>query len=208
MRGLVVTGTDTGVGKTVFAAALAAALGARYWKPVQSGLDGETDSETAIRLGLDPALVLPESYRLTTPASPHLAARLDGTAIAPASLTPPATTDGRPLVIEGAGGLLVPLTDDTLFADLFARWTLPAILCARTALGGINHALLSLEALRARRIPVLGVAFIGDDAPETVAAVARFSGAKILGRLPRLDPLTADTLAPAFRAAFNPDDFR
>ncbi|GLK79778.1 dethiobiotin synthase [Methylopila turkensis] len=202
MTPIVATGTDTGVGKTVVAAALAAALGAHYWKPVQAGLDEATDSETVARLaGLNPERVLPEAYRLRTPASPHLAAELDGVAIEVDRLDPP-SVDG-PLVIEGAGGLLVPLTRDVLTIDLFARWGFPAVLVARTALGGINHALLSLEALKARRIPIAGVAFVGDDNPDTIATIAAFSGAKVLGRLPRLDPLTPETLKAAFAAGFD-----
>lgn len=204
---LVVTGTDTGVGKTVFSAALAAALGASYWKPVQSGLEGATDSATVARLGcLQPDCVLPEAWRLRTPVSPHLAAELDGVAIDVEALMPP-PVEG-PLVIEGAGGLLVPLTRSTLTIDLFARWGLPVVLCARTALGGINHALLALEALRARRMPVVGVAFIGDEMPDTQATIGAFSGAKVLGRLPRLDPLTPEALRHAFAANFRLADFR
>ncbi|MEL6978582.1 MAG: dethiobiotin synthase, partial [Pseudomonadota bacterium] len=156
----VVAGTDTEMGKTVFAAALTGALGARYWKPVQSGLEEATDSETVAHLArLSSDRVLPEAWRLRTPASPHLSARLDGVRIDPEALHPP-QTDG-PLVIEGAGGLLVPLTETVLYIDVFARWGLPVVLCARTALGGINHALLSLEALRRRSVPVRGVAFLG-----------------------------------------------
>ncbi|MFD1702862.1 dethiobiotin synthase [Methylopila henanensis] len=202
MTPIVVTGTDTGVGKTVVAAALAAALGAHYWKPVQAGLDEATDSEAAAALaGLAPERVLPEAYRLRTPASPHLAAELNGVAIDVDRLEPPAV-DG-PLVIEGAGGLLVPLTRDVLTIDLFARWGFPVVLVARTALGGINHALLSLEALKARRIPIAGLAFVGDDNPDTIATIAAFSGVKVLGRLQRLDPLTPETLKAAFAAAFD-----
>lgn len=198
----VVTGTDTGIGKTVFAAGLAGALGARYWKPVQSGLDGETDTQAVARLaGLPPGYILPETWRLATPASPHLAAAIDGVAIDPAALVPP-DVDG-PLVIEGAGGLLVPLTADTVFADVFARWRLPVILCARTTLGTINHTLLSLEAMRRRDIPVLGVAFIGADQPDTQAIILRQGGVRGLGRLPHLDPLTPDRLRAAFRGGFD-----
>jgi dethiobiotin synthetase len=148
---LIVTGTDTDVGKTVFAAALTAALGAAYWKPVQAGLEPATDSQLVARLGgVPPERILPERFRLGTPASPHLAAEIDGVEIAPDGLDLPSHPLG--LVVEGAGGLLVPLDRRTLTIDLFARWGAPVILCARTALGGINHALLSLEALSARRI--------------------------------------------------------
>ncbi len=201
MPRFVVTGTDTGIGKTVFAAGLAGALEAHYWKPVQSGLEEETDSETVRRLAALPAShVLPEAYRLKTPVSPHLAARLDGVMIRPETLLPPAI-DG-PLVIEGAGGLLVPLTDHVLFADVFTRWQIPVILCARTGLGTINHTLLSLEALHRRAIPVFGIAFIGDEQAETQAIIATMGGAPVLGRLPRLDPLTPETLRQAFSSYF------
>ncbi len=201
MMRFVITGTDTGIGKTVFSAALAAALEGYYWKPVQSGLEEETDSQIVSRLGrLPPARILPEAYRLRTPASPHLAARLDDVAIAPETLTP-AVTDA-PLVIEGAGGLLVPLTETEVFADVFARWQIPVILCARTGLGTINHTLLSLEALRSRSIPVSGVAFIGEEQAESQRIIAAMGQVRVLGRLPRLDPLTPESLLRAFRDHF------
>lgn len=203
----VVAGTDTEMGKTVFAAALTGALGARYWKPVQSGLEEATDSETVAHLArLSSDRVLPEAWRLRTPASPHLSARLDGVRIDPEALHPP-QTDG-PLVIEGAGGLLVPLTETVLYIDVFARWGLPVVLCARTALGGINHALLSLEALRRRSVPVRGVAFLGAPAPDTEEIVCRLAEVRRLGRLPRLDPLTPETLAAAFAEHFHLEDFQ
>lgn len=203
----VIAGTDTGIGKTVFAAALTVALGGCYWKPVQSGLDGETDSETVGRLGrVAHDRILAEAYRLKTPASPHLSARIDGVVIQPESLSPP-PVDG-PLVIEGAGGLLVPLTERTVFADLFERWRIPVILCARTGLGTINHTLLSLEALRSRSIPVFGVAFSGDEQADTQKIIAALGHVRVLGRLPRLDPLTPDSLRQAFRDHFEVDDFR
>lgn len=201
----VITGTDTGIGKTIFSAALTAALDGYYWKPVQSGLDEETDSETVRRLGrIAPERILPEAYRLRTPASPHLSARIDAVTIQPERLSPPAVD--RPLVIEGAGGLMVPLTERTVFADVFAYWRIPLILCARTGLGTINHTLLSLEALRRRAIPVLGVAFIGDEQADSDAVIAELGEVRRLGRLPRLDPLTPDRLRQAFRENFNIDN--
>jgi len=202
----VISGTDTGIGKTVFCAALAVALNGCYWKPVQSGLDGETDSETVARLGVPRDRILPEAYRLSAPASPHLSARLDGVSIAPSRLVPP-QTDG-PLVIEGAGGLLVPLSGHLLFADIFSQWQLPVILCARTSLGTINHTLLSLEAMRSRGIPVFGVAFIGEENPETQRIIVEFSGVRSLGRLPVLVRVTAEALRRAFLDNFDPMDFQ
>lgn len=204
-RAIIVTGTDTGIGKTVFAAALAAALDGFYWKPIQSGLDGElSDSDTAKRLGVNH--VLPESYRLTEPLSPHRAAELDGLEIDPDRLALP-QTDG-PLVIEGAGGLLVPVTRSLLFADLFARWRAPAVLVARTALGTINHSLLSVEAMRARVIPILGIAFVGEANEDNEATICALAGVPRLGRLPWIDPLDPTTLAAAFAAHFRIEDFR
>jgi len=203
----VVTGTDTGIGKTVFSAALTAALGGSYWKPVQSGLKEETDSQTVSRLGcLPPERILPEAYRLRTPASPHLSARLDNVEIAPETLTPPLTD--TPLVIEGAGGLLVPLTENHVFADVFARWRIPAILCARTGLGTINHTLLSLEALRNRSIPIFGVAFIGEEEAETQRIIGAMGQVRVLGRLPPLDPLTPARLQHTFRDHFPLSSFQ
>ena len=206
-RTLVVTGTDTDVGKTVFAAALAGALGAQYWKPIQAGLEPQGDSESIASLsGLPPARILPEAYRLTTPCSPHRAAEIDGVVIDPGRLALP-RIDGI-LVVEGAGGVLVPVAPDLLFADLFVRWACPVILVARTALGTINHSLLSIEALRHRGVPILGVAFVGDEQPHSEATIARIGGVKRLGRLPWIDPLDAETLAAAFATAFDQDDFR
>src|ERR1700741_2189593 len=163
----VVTATDTDVGKTIFSAALVQALGASYWKPVQAGLEGGTDSETVARLTGAPTV--PEAYLLNTPASPHLAAALDGVTIDPDTLAPPPCNG--PLVIEGAGGPLVPLTRTTLFADIFARWQSPVIVCARTGLGTINHSLMTIEALRSRSVPILGLAFIGDPMPDSEAII-------------------------------------
>ncbi|MCC8974074.1 dethiobiotin synthase [Bradyrhizobium brasilense] len=207
MSRIVVTGTDTGIGKTVFSAGLAGFLGARYWKPVQAGLEEETDAQLVARLGGLPAdRIVPERYRLRTSASPHQSAALDGVRIDAAALGVPDAGD-RPLVIEGAGGLMVPLDGNTLYIDIFARWRLPVVLCARTALGTINHSLLSVEALRTRGIDILGIAFIGKSNPESERAICEIGQVRRLGRLPWLAPLAADTLRAAFKASFRREDF-
>ena len=198
----VISGTDTGIGKTVFSAALTGALNANYWKPVQSGLEEETDSEMVARLSNVPATrILPEAYRLKEAASPHLSARLENMKIDVARLEPPAC--GNPLIIEGAGGLLVPLTEKTVFVDVFARWHIPVILCARTSLGTINHTLLSIEALRNRNVPIHGVAFIGAENLDTQTIIAKIGQVRILGRLPILDRLTKESLTKAFAENFD-----
>ena len=208
MKTFIVTGTDTGLGKTVFSAALCAALlqehgGASYWKPVQAGFEGGTDSDVVAELS--GAKIIPEAYRLTMPASPHRAAAADGVVINPAALILPRGENA--LVVEGAGGLMVPLTQDTLFIDVFARWNAPLILCARTSLGTINHTLLSLEAIRARNIPLLGVAFIGQANDDSEQTICRLGQAKRLGRLGPVAPLARENLAKAFAEGFKTGDF-
>jgi dethiobiotin synthetase len=203
---LIVSGTDTGIGKTVFAAGLASALDGVYWKPIQAGLEEETDRATVLRLsGLSPERVLPEAYRLQTPASPHLAAERDGIVIDPEALVLPATD--RPLVVEGAGGLRVPLTREVTYIDVMARWLAPVVLCARTTLGTINHSLLSIDALRARNIPIAGIAFIGDENRESERIIAEMGQVRRLGRLPHLQPLTGASLRAAFAEHFRIEDF-
>ena len=205
-QAIVVTATDTDVGKTVFAAGLARAIDGCYWKPVQAGLEGGTDSETVRRLsGLPANRIFPEAYRLATPASPHLAAAIDNVVIEPAILEPPSCD--RRLVIEGAGGLLVPLAGGLLFADIFARWRFETVVVARTTLGTINHSLLTIEALRAREIPIIGIAFVGDANEESERTIVAVGRTKRLGRLPWLDPLDAASLTNAFSAAFDLRDF-
>jgi dethiobiotin synthetase len=206
VNAIVVTGTDTDVGKTVFCAGLTRFLGGTYWKPVQAGLDGETDTETVRRLAqLPDHRLLREAWRLKKPASPHWAAEEEGVAIDPGGLRLPACDTA--LIVEGAGGLLVPLTRATFLIDVIARWGAPTVLCARTRLGTLNHTLLSVEALRRRGIPLLGVAFIGDEHPDNERTIASMGAVRILGRLPRLDPLTPAALAMAFEQRFSRETF-
>jgi dethiobiotin synthetase len=206
---IVIAGTDTDVGKTVFAAALVAALDGYYWKPVQAGLDGETDAEIVMRLsGLSRERVLPEVYRLTTAASPHLAAERDGVEIDFEGLAnAPVFAQDRTVVIEGAGGLLVPLTRNLLQIELFARWGVPVVLVASTRLGTINHSLLSVEALKRRRIPILGIAFVGEENADSERTITEMGAVRHLGRLPIVEPLDAASLRVTFAAAFSAADF-
>jgi dethiobiotin synthetase len=185
---LVVCGTDTDVGKTVVSALLVQGLSARYWKPVQSGLEGGGDSERVRRLlDLPAERLLPEAYRLHTPVSPHWAAERDGVAIDPARLALP-EGEGA-LVVECAGGLLVPLRRDWLQIDQIQRWGLPVLLVARSGLGTLNHTLLSLEALRQRRLPVLGLVLNGPLHPDNPRTLAALGGVPVLAELPPLEPL-------------------
>jgi dethiobiotin synthetase len=206
---IIVAGTDTDVGKTVFAAGLVAALDGLYWKPIQAGLEDETDAQIVQRLsGLPAGRVLPEIYRLTTAASPHLAAERDGIDIDVEALAnAPLRGQSRSVIVEAAGGLLVPLTRSYLQIELFARWDAPVVLVASTRLGTINHTLLSVEALRRRQIPLLGVAFVGDENADSERTITEMGGVRHLGRLPRIEPLDAGTLRSAFAASFRTEDF-
>lgn len=197
-RSFVITGTDTDVGKTVVAAGLVAALDAAYWKPVQAGLAEGTDSETVAALAdVGSDRIIPEAYRLRTPCSPHEAARIDGVLIDRSRLVLPSSRLG--LIVEGAGGTMVPINDDDLMLDLFTDWALPVILVARTALGTINHSLLSVAALRSRGLTIAGIVFVGEENGASETAIKSLGKVLHLGRLPRLEPLTARTLATAVR---------
>jgi dethiobiotin synthase len=208
MKPLIVTGSDTGVGKTVVCAMLTLALEGIYWKPIQSGMDGGTDTQRVRAMtNLPPSHFLPERYVLRAPLSPHRASELDGIAIALESLDLPQTAGKSWLIVEGAGGVLVPIDRQTLQIALFSRWRAPVLVVARTALGTINHTLLTLEALQRRAIKVIGVIFVGDSMPDTEHTIAEFGAVKILGRLPILPALDAGTLRQAFRANFDPHEF-
>jgi dethiobiotin synthetase len=197
MKSIIISGTDTNVGKTVLSALLMSAMPEySYWKPVQSGVVDGTDSQTVLSLsGCSTDRIIPESYIFSQPFSPHLASRLDGTVVDPSKLFLPRSSN---LIIEGAGGLLVPLTDDLLFIDHFKSWNAPVLLACRSGLGTINHTLLSIEALRRREIPLLGCVLIGEPNPENEKAIERFSDAKVLGRIPPITSFTPDELRRTF----------
>jgi dethiobiotin synthetase/malonyl-CoA O-methyltransferase len=166
-----VTGTDTDVGKSVASAWLVQKLQARYWKPIQSGLDGR-DVDVVRRLAaLDEARIMPTAVELQEPLSPHEAARREGRVVPLSALSTIPEGDGT-LVIEGAGGVMVPINDQALMLDLMQALAVPVVLVARSGLGTINHTLLSLMALRSRNIPILGVIVSGVPAPHNVAAIS------------------------------------
>jgi len=206
MSRFVITGTGTSIGKTVFAAALVGALNAHYWKPIQAGLERDTDSDIVRRLSGVPAThILPEAYRLALAASPHLSAARESVTIDMAKLQPP---PDDPLIIEGAGGVLVPLSRTLLTADLFAQWQIPVILVCTTQLGTISHSLSAIEALKARGVPIHGLVFVGDAHDDNEAIIPSLSGVPRLGRLPGLYPLEPQALAAAFARNFDIADFR
>jgi len=190
-----VTGIGTGVGKTVASAWLCHHLKAKYWKPVQSGLEDPTDTQAVCRMAqLTPERVIPEAYRLQLPASPHLSAAAEQVRIEESKLAIP-FHQGSNLIIEGAGGLLVPLRDDLLYADMVAKWGIPAILVVQTYLGSINHSLLSLEALKSRNIPVAGIVLNEGDQPASENIILDRAQAPLLGRIPWMKEVEFQHLA-------------
>lgn len=182
-----VTGIGTDVGKTVVSAILAESLRANYWKPVQAGDLDNSDSIKVDRYTSN-VNVLPEKFRLTEPISPHAAARIDDVQIVKEDLNLPEVSGD--LIVEGAGGLLVPFNDDgLLFADLLEYWGLPTIVVSRHYLGSINHTLLTMETLKRRGVEVAGIVFVGDENSETEQIIKSVTGVKVLGRIPIAEEL-------------------
>ena len=187
---LVVCGTDTDVGKTVVSALLVQGLGASYWKPVQSGLDEGGDRGRVIELlQLPQERWISEVYAFHAPVSPHWAAEQEHTEVDPSRLMLPATSS--PLVVETAGGLLVPLNRNWLQIDQLLQWGLPIVLVARSGLGTLNHTLLSLEALRQRGLTILGLILNGPPHPDNPRTLEQLGKVPVLAELPPLEPLSA-----------------
>jgi dethiobiotin synthetase len=181
----VVTGIGTGVGKTVVSAILTEALNSSYWKPVQAGDLHDSDS-LKVRGLCSKSQTLPEKHRLNTPASPHHAAEIDGVFLQEEDFELPKVEDN--LIIEGAGGLMVPLNSrGLLYIDVFQKWNLPVILVSRHYLGSINHTLLSIEALKMRRIPIRGIIFVGNENKATEDIISLSTGIDVLIRIPEAE---------------------
>lgn len=178
-----VTGTDTGVGKTFVSTILALGMTARYWKPIQAGRAPYTDSDF-VRRYIDPKHILKEAYLLNDPVSPHIAARRERVEIQLEVLMK--TLPSGPLIVEGAGGVMVPINSSQFMIDLIQALELPVIVVTRTALGTINHSLLTLEALSRRNCRVMGIIFNGPHNAETIDTIVERSGYRSLGCLPRL----------------------
>ncbi len=197
-----VTGTDTGIGKTVVSALLTKGLNATYWKPIQAGLEEETDTEFVRRTtGVSDDQIVPERYRLQTPMSPHGAAKIDDVYIEMSDFSlPDYETDH--LVVEGAGGLMVPFNDDQMIIDLIDKLNLPVVLVARSSLGTLNHTFLSLEALRKRDIPILGVVMNGPEHESNRKAITHYGNVDILAEIDVIDPINADGLDYIFQQYF------
>jgi len=194
-----VTGTDTDVGKTVVSAMLTLGLGGAYWKPIQAGITPITDTDYVRQVTrLDNSHFLPERFRLTQPLSPHQAAELDGVEIHLSDFALPSRVNKPHLIVEGAGGLMVPLNKTHFIMDLIQHLQLPVCLVARSQLGTINHTLLSLAQLRRANIPVLGVIVNGPKNQANREAIAQYGQVPILGEVDRLDRLNPCTLKKAF----------
>lgn len=179
---LIVAGIGTEIGKTVASAILVEALEADYWKPVQSGALEDSDTETVRQLISNTTTRFhPEAYRLTQPLSPHAAAEIDGVRIDMSRINVPDSENT--LIIELAGGLMVPLNDRDLTIDWVAQSGLPVVLVSRNYLGSINHTLLSIEACRSRQIPLLGLIINGPSVPATEHFILNYSGLQCLGRI-------------------------
>lgn len=189
-----ITGIDTNVGKTIAAAVVTQALEADYWKPVQAGdLDHSDSLKVKSLLSNDKSSIHPEAYQLNTPASPHYAAAVDNITIEKKKFVLPPTNNH--LVVEGAGGLFVPLNDHYLIIDLIQDLKIPVILVVNFYLGSINHTLSSIEALKSRSIPVAGLLFNGKITAASQSYILQYSQLPNLGEIPPLPTLDAKNIA-------------
>lgn len=184
-----ITGTDTNVGKTLVSSWLCLHSGFDYFKPIQSGTTEGYDSHTVRQFS--GALAYPEIYSLKAPLSPHLAAQLENKTINIEDIRLPSTSK---LIVEGAGGVLVPLNDQYLMIDLMVRLNLPVIIVSRTTLGTINHTLLTIQALRQRNLVIAGIIMSGNDNPDNRQAIEDYGQAPVLATLPQLKEITSEAL--------------
>ncbi|MDA8403818.1 MAG: dethiobiotin synthase [Desulfobacteraceae bacterium] len=200
-----IAGTDTGVGKTVVSAILMAGLQAAYWKPIQSGLEGTTDAEWIQQAtGFPDACFYPETYRLSQPISPHAAAAFDGIQIKLDAFELPDRGQSQRLIVEGAGGVMVPINTCQFMTDLIRHLNLPVLLVARSALGTINHTLLSLAQLRREGIDILGVVMNGPRNAINRHAIEAYGRVSIFAELEPIMNMDAHSLQEAHQRYFSP----
>ncbi|HWF12447.1 MAG TPA: dethiobiotin synthase [Candidatus Acidoferrales bacterium] len=209
MSGYFVTGTDTNVGKTVLSALLVAALDAHYWKPVQTGAVEGTDRESVRKwTGISEDLLPSEKYRFDPPVSPHLAARAAGIELHLDDFELPAAPADAKWIVEGAGGVMVPINTCELMRDLMRRIGFPVVIAARTALGTINHTLLTFAALRELSLPICGVVMIGDENVENRRAIEHYGNVRVVGHIPLLETIHRATLLEVYEKYFDHQAFQ
>lgn len=186
-----VTGIDTGIGKTVVSAILIEALHADYWKPIQSGDLHYTDTDKVKELVNEKTFCYPETYRLNNPLSPHISAKLDNIFISLASFILPKTTNN--LIVEGAGGLLVPINENgDYLSDLIVKLGMEIILVSKNYLGSINHTLLSIKYLKSQSISIKGIVIVGNSNESSESIITKNTGVKILHHVPIVDSVTKE----------------
>jgi len=189
----IICGTDTDVGKTLISSFFVRGLNCFYWKPIQSGIQGETDSEYVQRVSqISPKKILKEAYVFNEPVSPHWAAEIDNVKLIKSNLNLPNIE--KNLLVETAGGLMVPLTRDFLQIDQIKIWNLPVILVCRSSLGTLNHTLLSIEALKKRKINILGLIINGKKHLDNPQTLKLFSGLPIIAEFPLIKNLSVNNL--------------
>ncbi len=206
MSDLFVTGTGTGVGKTVLSATLVTGLNAAYWKPIQSGRlggDAESDRESVVRwAGLDAGNAPPEAFIFDPPVSPHLAARNAGVRIDLSTLRKP-ELGGRRLIIEGAGGVLVPINDRDMMLDLMKQLDARVVIASPTKLGTINHTLLTVNSVRQAQLNIVGIVMIGEENAENRKAIEHYGNVPVVGWIPILPTIDRSALLHAFTDHFD-----
>ena len=189
----IICGTDTDIGKTLISAFLVRGLDSFYWKPIQSGIGTETDSEFVYRLSkVNKKNILKEAYKFNEPVSPHWASEIDHNPIKRELLKLPEINGN--LVVETAGGLMVPLTRDFLQIDQIKIWDLPVIVVCRSSLGTLNHTLLSIEALHKRNIKILGLIINGERHLDNPKTLKEFSNIPIIAEFPFLKNINENKL--------------
>lgn len=198
-----ITGTDTGIGKTLISAVLLSGFKGKYWKPVQSGIEDITDTQWIMeKTGLDKSHFLEETFRLRQPLSPHAAAEADGVYIDLDKFQIPDTDKGETLIIEGAGGIMVPLNDKILMADLIRKCDAPVILVTGSQLGTINHALLSITYLKSTGASIFGVIMNGQKNSINRDAIEHFGKVEVIAEIENLQAINPETLKNCFITNF------